>query len=145
MLLPHSFTIVFPGNEHSFLSGRRMIRHNFEDRLDLPKSHLIFTRQLSWIGLHWNSISQTVSLSEENRCWKVFLSIHAKSRSRRQSESLLGPLNYAAELMKLGRLRLRRIIFEGRSFLMEDRDHLVWFPHHLKCLPDGYRTTNKNQ
>lgn len=61
----HSFTIVFPGNEHSFLSGRRMIRHNFEDMLDLPKSHLIFTRQLSWIGLHWNSRSQTVSLRRE--------------------------------------------------------------------------------
>lgn len=64
--------------------------------------------------------------------------------SRRQSESLLGPQNYAAELIKLGRLRLR-IIFEGRSFFMQDRDHLVRFSRHLKCLPDGYRTTNKNQ
>lgn len=52
--------------------------------------------------------------------------------SQRQWESLLGSLNYAAEIIKLGQLRLQRLIFKGRSlFSMIDRDQLVLFPRHL--------------
>lgn len=104
---------------------------------NLPKSHLAPTRKLTWIGFHWNSLTQTVSLSEEKwRCWKrVFQSIPVISMSQRQWESLLGSLNYAAEMIKLGQLRLQRLIFKGRSlFSMIDRDQLVLFPRHLTHL-----------
>ena len=105
---------------------------------NIPKSHLCPTQSLTWIGLVWDTVSQTVALSVRNRarCWsKVFLAIHSRTLSRRRWESLIGSLNFAAVVVPLGRLRLRRLILEGRRvFNSVDRDRLVRFPQRLRNL-----------
>ena len=105
---------------------------------NIPKSHLCPSQSLTWLGLVWDTVSQTVALSVRNRarCWsKVFLAIHSRTLSRRRWESLIGSLNFAAVVVPLGRLRLRRLILEGRRvFNSVDRDRLVRFPQRLRNL-----------
>ena len=96
---------------------------------NLEKSHLCPTQTLQWLGMEWNSVLGVLSLSVENRSRcvrKLFRTVHASSISLRQWESLLGSLNYAAQVVPLGRLRTRRLIRLGLShFSRTDRDTLV--------------------
>ena len=96
---------------------------------NLGKSHLTPTQNLQWLGMIWDSVSCDLSLSVENRSRcerKLFRTIHASSISLRLWESLLGSLNYAAQVVPLGRLRVRRLIRCGlQHFSQLDRDTLV--------------------
>ena len=107
---------------------------------NLEKSHLQPTQCLQWLGMSWDSVFCDLSLSLENRrrCKKkLFRLIHASSISLRQWESLLGSLNYAAQVVPLGRLRTRRLIRMGlQHFEHVDRDAVISPPgqasHRLK-------------
>ena len=103
---------------------------------NLKKSHLTPTTLLDWLGLTWNTVTETVSLSEQNqvRCLKKLrMAICSKDYSRRQWESLVGSLNHAAEVVPYGRLRLRRLLVEGRNvFNSHDRDRTIPFPPSLQ-------------
>ena len=103
---------------------------------NLPKSHLHPSQRLQWLGLVWDTPSSTVSLSPTNRlrCWKkVFRALLSVTYTRRQWESLLGSLNHAAEVVPFGRIRVRRLVLEGRRpFSSPDRDLLVPFPQVLR-------------
>ena len=96
---------------------------------NLGKSHLTPTQNLQWLGMCWDSVSCDLSLSVENRLRcerKLVLTIQASSISLRQWESLMGSLNYAAQVVPLGRLRTRRLIRFGlQHFNRSDRDTLV--------------------
>lgn len=57
---------------------------------------------------------------------KYFKITHAKNITRRNWDSLVGSLNYAANVLPLGRLRHRRFSCLGnKAFLVKNRDKLV--------------------
>ena len=105
---------------------------------NLKKSKLNPTNILEWLGMVWNTASETLSLSPENqqRCWKkIFKAKCAKNMSLRQWESLIGSLNHACEVVPYGRLRLRRLILEARTvFRSKNRDSVTPFPPRLRSL-----------
>ena len=105
---------------------------------NLPKSHLSPSTSRQWLGLVWDSLTETVSLSEVNRLKcrsKLFRAIHSRSFTRRQWGSLMGSLNHAASVVPLGRLRLRRLVMMGnRIFTDSDWDLLIPFPLRLRLL-----------
>ncbi|MEL7522376.1 MAG: reverse transcriptase domain-containing protein, partial [Cyanobacteria bacterium J06553_1] len=105
---------------------------------NLDKSHLLPTKRIQWLGMIWDSVSSTLSLSEDNRMRcrkKLFRAIHTYTLSRRQWESLMGSLIHAAPVVPLGRLRTRRLLRTGlQHFRSLDRDTPVPFPRRLKNL-----------
>ncbi|KAK3893348.1 hypothetical protein Pcinc_002783 [Petrolisthes cinctipes] len=83
--------------------------------LNIPKSSLTPTRKLCWLGIEWDSLSATLSLAPDNarRTLRHVRRAHfSRTFSRRQWESLLGSLNFAAPAMPLGRLKHRRLTRE---------------------------------
>ncbi|KAK3895260.1 hypothetical protein Pcinc_001010 [Petrolisthes cinctipes] len=83
--------------------------------LNIPKSSLTPTRKLCWLGIEWDSLSATLSLAPDNarRTLRHVRQAHfSRTFSRRQWESLLGSLNFAAPAMPLGRLKHRRLTRE---------------------------------
>ncbi|KAK3886844.1 hypothetical protein Pcinc_009030 [Petrolisthes cinctipes] len=83
--------------------------------LNIPKSSLTPTRKLYWLGIEWDSLSATLSLAPDNarRTLRHVRRAHfSRTFSRRQWESLLGSLNFAAPAMPLGRLKHRRLTRE---------------------------------
>ncbi|KAK3886697.1 hypothetical protein Pcinc_009163 [Petrolisthes cinctipes] len=67
--------------------------------LNIPKSSLTPTRKLCWLGIEWDSLSATLSLAPDNarRTLRHVRRAHfSRTFSRRQWESLLGSLNFAA-------------------------------------------------
>ena len=87
-------------------------------RFNIPKSHLVPSTSLVYLGLVWDTVKGTVSLSPDNqaRCRrKVFRAAHSVSLSGRQWESLVGSLNHAAGVVPLGRLHLRELLLVGRG------------------------------
>ncbi|KAK3880633.1 hypothetical protein Pcinc_014878 [Petrolisthes cinctipes] len=83
--------------------------------LNIPKSSLTPTRKLCWLGIEWDSLSATLSLAPDNarRTLRHVRRAHfSRTFSRRQWESLLGSLNFAAPAMPLGRLKHRRLMRE---------------------------------
>ena len=119
---------------------------------NLEKSHLLPTQSLQWLGMSWDSVACDLSLSGENRrrCrMKLFRTVHASSISLRQWESLLGSLNYAAQVVPLGRLRTRRLIRMGlQHFERVDRDAVVSLPrqarHRLSWWLSGRRLESRD-
>ena len=105
---------------------------------NLPKSHLDPSTSRQWLGMVWESTSQTVSLSQVNRLKcrsKLFRAIHSRTFSRRMWGSLMGSLNHAATVVRLGRLRMRRLLMMGNKvFGALDWDLLVPFPRRLRSL-----------
>ena len=77
------------------------------------KSVLSPTRRIRWLGMISDSCDATVGISRENvtkirrRVLRAYVSL---TMTRRQWESLIGSLSFAAEVTPLGRLRLRRLI-----------------------------------
>ena len=100
------------------------------------KSHLSPTTSLQWLGMMWNSKDTTLSLSDDNqrRCLKsITRALHAFSLSRRQWESLLGSLAHASSTVPLGRLKMKRLLVEGKAFLsLQDRDSPIPVPPSTK-------------
>ena len=105
---------------------------------NIEKSHLQPTQRLQWLGMCWDSVSSDLSLSLENRTRcrkKLFRAVHATSFTLRQWESLLGSLNYAAQVVPLGRLRTRRLIRTGlQIFRHMNRDVVVPLPKRARRL-----------
>ena len=105
---------------------------------NLEKSSLHPTQTLQWLGMSWDTTHSTLALSRDNqlRCKKqVFRALHSSTLTRRQWESLMGSLNHASLIIPLGRLRARRLIFEGSGTFRDlPRDSPVPFPRRLKNL-----------
>ena len=105
---------------------------------NLPKSHLSPSTSRQWLGLVWDSTTETVSLSQVNqlKCRsKILRAIHSRTFTRRLWGSLVGSLNHAASVVPLGRLRMRRLVMMGnRTFSDSDWDLLVPFPRRLRFL-----------
>ena len=65
---------------------------------------------------------------------RVFTKL-VKVVARRTWEALVGSLNYAAEILPLGRLKLRRLLLEGNPWFMRfPRDKVINFPPRLRPL-----------
>ena len=105
---------------------------------NLPKSHLTPSTSRQWLGLVWDSSTESVSLSPVNqlKCRsKLLRAIRSGTFTRRLWGSLIGSLSHAASVVPLGRLRLRRLIMMGnRTFWDSDWDRLVPFPLRLRVL-----------
>ena len=103
---------------------------------NLPKSHLVPSTSLQYLGLVWDTVAGTVALSSDNvaRCRrKVFRAVHSTALSGRQWESLVGSLNHAAGVVPLGRIHVRELVLVGREvFRGGDRDVVVPFPRALR-------------
>lgn len=68
---------------------------------------------IDWLGMTWDSQTAMVRLSETNAGKirrRLFVASVSLTMSRPQWESLLGSFNFAAEVLHLGRLRLRRLV-----------------------------------
>ena len=83
--------------------------------INVPKSSLVPSQQLDWLGIRWDTVSATLSLSPDNRLRSLShlrRALFSRTLSRRQWESLLGVLNFAAPTFPLGRLMHRRLSLE---------------------------------
>ena len=105
---------------------------------NLPKSCVVPSREIAWLGLVWDSATQTLRLSDTNRAKvvnKIRLSLCSRTYTKRQWASLMGTLNHAAQTLPLGRLWFRRLSLEGnRVFQRPPLDRPVPMPHRLKPL-----------
>lgn len=82
-------------------------------QFNFPKSTLIRTQDVEWIGMCWHTAGATFMLSLTNvmkTSRKLFWTVVACIMSHHQWESLLGTLNYA-EVVPLG--RLRHLFYQG--------------------------------
>ena len=80
---------------------------------NMSKSHLCPSQCITWLGLEWNSNSSSVQISALNLLKirrRLFQALHSLTFTRRQWESLLGSLNFYAEVLPLGRLHFRRLV-----------------------------------
>ena len=72
-----------------------------------PQSLLSPTRSVTWLGMAWDSRSASLALSVANRA-KIVATIRrtllARTCGLRLWTGLLGSLNYAAQVVSLGRL-----------------------------------------
>lgn len=70
-------------------------------RINKEKSILTPVQRLSWLGMLWDSRSASVRISEQNAnkiLYRLFRASLSHSLTRRQWESLLGSVNFAAEV-----------------------------------------------
>ncbi|KAK8394259.1 hypothetical protein O3P69_006450 [Scylla paramamosain] len=83
--------------------------------VNLPKSVTTPTQQLDWLGIRWDTTTASLSLAPDNvsrTLRQVRRAYFSSTFSRRQWESLLGVLNFAAPTLPLGRLKHRRLMRE---------------------------------
>ena len=116
-------------------------------RFNLLKSQLVPTTSLTFLGLNWDTVRKTVALSSENRLrchQKVFRALSTRTMSRRNWESIIGSLNFASEVIPFSRIRVRRLLLEGRSvFSDKERDLQIHFPKRLKHLLRWWMMTDR--
>ena len=105
-------------------------------RFNVPKCTLLPSRTIQWLGMTWDSPSATLRLSPTNRD-KVLLKLRRTILSTNSSHklwaSLLGSLNFAAQVVPLGRLWCRRLWWEGNRLFPRSS------PHQLRPLPPHIR------
>ena len=80
-----------------------------------PKSSSTPSQQLKWLGIMWDTSTASLSLAPDNALKtrrQVCRAYFSATFSRRQWESLLGTLNFAAPALPLGRLKHRRLTRE---------------------------------
>lgn len=115
-------------------------------QLNYPKSALTPTQRLCWLGMEWDTSLARVRLSQENASKtrrRIFRAFVSKSMTRRQWEGLLGALNFAAEVVPLGRLRHRRLVREVNAAIpVLPRDLLRPVPRFLSNLLLPWLHTN---
>ena len=106
-------------------------------QFNIPKSSLAPAQNINWLGMTWDSRAASLSLSPENRARvikKLRRMLLATTCTHRVWTSLMGSLNFAAQVVPLGRLWCRRLWWEGNRTL--PRSH----PHQLRPLPFHLRT-----
>ena len=100
----------------------------------ITKSHLNPTQFLPWLGVQ-STQDASMSLTKPNvsrLLRRLRLALATCTCTRRQWESLLGALNFASDLVPLGRLHFRRLLLKSkRHFAMGPRDVLRSFPVYL--------------
>ena len=82
---------------------------------NIPKSLLNPTQQIQWLGMLWDAETATLRLSHDNRTRvqaKLRRAVVARTFTHKLWASLLGSLNYAAQVVPLGRLWCRRVWWE---------------------------------
>ena len=107
-------------------------------RFNIPKSLLSPTQTITWLGMRWDAQASTLSLLDDNRervLAKLRRTVVAVNCNHKLWASLLGSLNYAAQVVPLGRLWCRRLWWEGnRLFPRTSPYHLRPVPHHIHHL-----------
>ena len=105
---------------------------------NLPKSHLTPTQSIQWLGMEWDSTTLTLRLSSDNvkkLRQRVREALFSVTFTKRLWYRLMGTLNFAAAVVPLGRLRCRRLWWQGnRIFRGLEEDTLTRVPrriHHL--------------
>ena len=79
------------------LSLTQQVTNNRGLLFNLPKSCLVPSQDITWLGMTWDSCSATLTLSSDNRlrCLKkIRRTVVTRNISRRVWESLIGSLNY---------------------------------------------------
>ena len=94
---------------------------------NFPKSNLLPSQEIIYLGFKWNSLNQTLSLSEDNQnriSVKVSRALTSDQMTQRQWESILGSTNFQNSVTNFGRVRHKRLHVEGRKvFCSEDARH----------------------
>ncbi|CAH2095188.1 unnamed protein product [Euphydryas editha] len=107
--------------------------------VNFDKSVLVPTQRLEFLGVTWDTILNTKSLSEP-KCLTLRMALQQHittgSWSLRQAQSLLGRLNFATFLIRRGRLHCRSMQYHSR-FLPKHR------PHRQVKIPDSVITDMK--
>ena len=88
-------------------------------KINFPKSHLIPTQRLQWLGLDWNLVTHQVSLPEVKLLKLQSLGrelIQGKSLSRRELEKFVGQACFATQAMTKGRLLLHPVVLWMNRF-----------------------------
>ena len=94
--------------------------------VNLSKSTITPSQKLSWLGIEWDTTQASLTLAPDNalRTLRTLRRAYfSNTFSRRQWESVLGCLNFAAPALPLGRLRHRRLTREvNRLIPVASRD-----------------------
>lgn len=84
--------------------------------INVEKSSLISTQKIQWLGLIWDTRSQSMSLPKSFQL-KVQTSLLCKSITRRQLKRIIGLLNFACVTNPLLRTYLKRISHSLRHMM----------------------------
>ena len=105
---------------------------------NIPKSVLLPSPTIDWLGMSWDSSSASLRLSADNRARvvsKLRRMLLAVTASHRLWAGLMGSLNFAAQVVPLGRLWCRRLWWEGNRTFPRSSPHLLCpLPRHLRSL-----------
>ena len=106
-------------------------------KFNIPKSILKPAQTIDWLGMTWDARAASLGLSPANRARvtkKLRRMLLATTCTHRLWASLMGSLNFAAQVVPLGRLWCRRLWWEGNRAFSRSR------PHQLRPLPFHLRT-----
>lgn len=96
-----------------------------------PKSQLTATQTLDWLAISWNSVN-TLADSHNRILSKVFRIRCSQNFTRRIWGSLLGSLNFAADMVPFSRICHRHLSWKGNIAVpITDRDKLHPSGFHL--------------
>ena len=99
---------------------------------NIPKCVLTPHQSIDWLGMTWDSTSQSLRLTTNNRVKlvdKLRRAVVAKTYNHKLWASLMGSLTFAAQVVPLGRLWCRRLWWEGNHLFPRS------CPHHLHPVP----------
>ena len=105
---------------------------------NLPKCELPPSQGILWLGMEWDAQSSTLRLSDANRVkvvGKLRRTVASFNCSHRLWARLLGSLNFAAQVVPLGRLWCQRLWWGGNRAFSRRHPHLLLpVPPHLHQL-----------
>ena len=113
----------------------RIVCEHLGFKFNIPKCVLLPSQSIDWLGMNWDSRSASLRLTTTNReklVGKLRRAVVAYNFNHKLWVSLMGSLNFAAQVVPLGRLWCRRLWWEGNHLFPRSRPHqLQPVPHHL--------------